>query len=305
MPARRRKLSKRRKKKKLPKWIFFTLLFAVVFIFLFVRTRYWGKSSNLVLVSPSDKGVTVYVFSRAKEEMYRINIPANTEVKTAHDLGTWKIGNVWQLGLNEGLDGRLLADTVIKNFFFPVGIWTDSSFNKMIGGNFWEILKSLFVRKTNLEVGDMVKILFFSHKIKDFQKYEIDLAKTNFLKKTKLKDGEDGFIVTDNFAKKLLPVFAEFEEGKIKASIIYEFDERSLANTVAKTIEVMGAKPISIRKEASNYNNFSGNCLVRTKTKTVAERIADAFSCDFADDLKGESGVDVEIVLGKSFSDRF
>ena len=167
MPARRHKKSRSRRRTHFPKWILlvFTLLFLLILVF--AHTKYWGKSLSLVVASPANNGVDVYVFNQARGEMYIISIPADTQVEVAHDLGVWKVGSVWQLGINEKLGGRLLSDTLIKNFLFPVGVWAGNDFSKIINGNFVEILKTIiFSKRTNLGVGDRVRIAYFSHKIK-------------------------------------------------------------------------------------------------------------------------------------------
>lgn len=304
MPARRRKKSRNRKRKSFPKWVFPAFILLSLFIFIFIHTKYWGKNLNLAVVSPSDSGVVVRIFNQTRREMYIVNIPGNTQVETAHDLGTWRIGSVWQLGINEKLGGRLLSDTVIKNFMFPVGVWAGSDFNKIINGNFIEILGSvIFSKRTNLGVGDRVRIAYFSHKIKDFQRYNVDLADTKFLERTKLKDGKLGFIVTNDFSQKLLPAFAEFEKGKILISVFYEFEDKSIANNIARTLETMGAKPILIKKVSPDYYPFSDSCLVRGDKSGIAERVASIFSCGFKSDL--DKGGNIEIILGKGFSERF
>jgi len=304
MPARRRKKSRNKERKFFPKWVFLAFIFLSIFIFVFIHTKYWGKNLNLAVVSPSNNDVVVNIFNQMRGEMYTINIPADTQVETAHDLGTWKIGSVWQLGINEKLGGRLLSDTVIKNFLFPVGVWAGSDFNKIIDGNFIEILGSIiFSKRTNLGVGDRVRIAYFSHKIKDFQRYNIDLADTNFLEKTKLKDGKIGFIVTNNFPQELLPAFTEFEEGKILISVFYEFEDKSIANNIAKTLEIMGAKPILIKKVSPDYYLSSDDCLIRGNKTGIVERVASIFSCGFKRDL--DKGENMEIILGKGFSERF
>lgn len=306
-PARRRKriLKKKRKKKANPliKPFIYLLLIASLLLFLLFQTKFWDKNSKIPLVINTKEGVVISVFDPKAEEITNIYIPANTQVRVARQLGSWKIGSVWELGLNEGFDGRLLAETVTYHMKFPVVAWADQKALGLATGNVVESIKSIFSPyKTNLKIGDRVKIGLFSPRVKNFKRRDIYLEETNYLKLTKFVDGEEGYILVGGVPNSLLAVFADPEITELAPKILISDSTKKayIAEEVGEIIEVLGAKVVSITKDEKE----GLDCEVISANKGIAKKIARVFSCDIINNATS-GNFDLEIKIGEEFARRF
>lgn len=306
MPARRRKLRKKRNLTsglKLASLVVFLILMLGLGLFWSLRNGVWDKNEKLSIVTNQENSVTITTLNPRVGEITNINIPGNTQVEVAHQLGTWRIESVWQLGNDEGLEGKLLAKTVTKYFKFPVYAWSGEGLIPLVSGNPVNILKSLFTPvSTNLTFGDRIQIALFSMGVSNTGRVNIDLVDTPHLKKTRLVDGEEGYIVVREPSQRILSVFADttISKGGFRVFIKDQTSMPGLAEEVGKILEVLGAKVASIEKREGESVE---HCLVRGGKKT-AERVARYFGCDVSESELGE-GFDLEIVLGENFIEGF
>ncbi|MGB6839024.1 MAG: hypothetical protein WBD86_00425 [Microgenomates group bacterium] len=300
-PAQRRKRRSKSKSKK-----FLLILFFATFLFVLVthQTKFWrSDAKSFLLIRRSGGDIAVSIFDPKLEKVTNIIIPKNTEVTVARQLGTWKLGSVWKLGENEGLEGRLLAETIVKHFKLPVVVWADSGAEGFAGGELMGIIKAVFVPyKTNLGIGDRVKIGFFSVRIKNLKREEIDLSETNILKQVTLIDGEEGYILTGGLPNWLNALFSnpKISSAGTKVIIVDATGKTQIAEEVGEVIEVMGAKLASIkRRKAEGFD-----CEILGKEKEVVDEMSKLFSCRKPKNLP-QGNFDLEIRIGEDFARRF
>lgn len=268
----------KRQKKKIRIWVLPLLVLILLGVFIRINTRYWNGKDKIYLVQQNGDGsVTVKVYDPTLEEVIALQIPGDTEVSVSRNLGTLRLKNVWQLGINEGLGGKLLTETVTKNFLFPVFLW------RGVEG------------ETNLPLGDRLCLKFFDIKTRNSERTEIDLWKSQFLKKMKLTDGETGYKLQGEMSERLTVYFVNEDlEGKR----IYIKDATGtvgIGERVGEVIEVMGGKVVTIEKAAPE----DSDCLV---TGDLSKKIARVFSCTVG---KGKTDFDLEVVLGRQFAKRY
>jgi len=303
-------MSKRRKKRQAknnykPYFHLAIGIFFVAFIaYLLVNTKYWSKDRKLILTHPLLNGdVEVVVFNPKTDEITAIVIPKTTDVDVSRGLGVWQLGSVWQLGINEGMGGRLLTETVVKNFKIPAFAWLNSAPNSYSDIGMGGLLKALLIPKnTNLKLGDRVRLMLFALSVKEFKKTSIDLNNTNYLKREILKGGEEGYKVTNNFPHKLILVISDirFAKEDIRVLILDNTGSRGFTGQIGEIIEKMSAKVASVdigdKKEL--------DCLVISSDRDLAERVGIVFGCEVR---KGETkgNFDIELTLGKQFVDRY
>lgn len=307
MPVhKRRPIRKKVKKGKIwPYLVIFSALALIAFLFLTVTSRgYWSEDSKLSLViNNPDGSATVSVFDPKREEIININIPSNTEVEVAHQLGLFKLGSVWRLGENEGLGGELLAATLRHQFKFPVSTWADSKAVGFSDGNLINILEAIKGSyKTNMKMGDRLALGTFSLGIKNTKRTNINLSETPYLVKTTLKDGEEGYVVSKNISQRLLSIFANdvITENSYKVEINDSTGNLEVSSDVGGLMEVMGAKVASIvKKDQSDFD-----CRVSGYDKKVVKEVARILSCE-QEIYKGRSSFDLEIDLGSQFVEKF
>lgn len=306
--ARRQKLllSKRREKSGFSaifKFFYVALALATVWLFLAVSTKYWNGEDKVDYVYRTENGdVKIRVLDPAITESVALTIPAETQVNVAGNLGQMRIKNVWQLGINEKLEGDLLSQTVTKNFLAPVFLWSDRDIESLETLNIPGILKFIaFPSKTNIPVGDRVSLALFSLRIKNINSTTIDLGKSQYLKKTKLPDGEAGYIMNGPVSGRLTVNFSDsdFSTDNVRVDIQDATGVPGSANIVGQVVEVMGGKVVSINRIEEDTDL---DCVVLGINPKVVKKTSRLFGCKIS---KDKSVFDLEIRLGVKFAKRY
>ena len=305
---RRRKFRERRvvKKSVKPRFIKLCIGFLILMGSLwFLYSSIWrGADAKISLViSSTESDVRVVTFDPSLNEVTNILIPGDTQVNVARGLGSWKIKSVWQLGVNEGLDGQLLKETIIKNFHFPITSWAGDSASGFIGGGTSGLVKALVLPyKTNLKLSERLKIAQIYLKAKNTRRVDIDLSQTQTLTKSRLTDGSVGFILTGQISEKLIVAFSDKNMSKEGANLIIRdlSGSSNSLNEISSTLEVLGAKvAASLSEESQDID-----CIVFAHKKQYAVGLAKVLSCSVSEEPPTGS-FDIELVLGSAFARRF
>lgn len=297
--ARRQKYIQRKSKGKsilpgLLKFLIPILLIVVVWIFIKLDTKYWNGTDKFDYVYKQDNGdIAITVLDPKLSESTTLIIPGDTQVDVAGNYGTLRIKNVWQLGLDEKLGGKLLAATVTKNFLAPTFLWSGNDVNSY---------KFIFAPKsTNIPLGDRIAMTIFSMQVKSVNNSTVDLGKSQFLKKTVLSDGASGYILTGPVSARITSNFADndFADQSLRVDIVDSTGSPGSANTVGEIIEVMGGKIVSVDRKSTDN---SIDCVVLGNNSKIVKKIANLFGCKSS----GEKSVfDLEIRLGALFTKRY
>ena len=300
-----RAAKKNKREKKSPVFaviIIFVLLVLILLFFIKAKTRVWNGSDKASIVYPgADGNISVTILDPAASEIITLIIPSETQVDVARNYGTLRIKNVWQLGVNEKIGGRLLAETVTKNFLFPVFLWTskDPGYES---GNAMTILSFVFFPgNTNIAFGDRLRMGIFSMNTANIDRTEIDLGKSRFLDKKVLTDGEPGYVSGGEISQRLTVYFsdARIEKANVKVNITDATGTAGVSEKLGKILQVMGGKVVSVNKKSEAENI---DCVVSGTNREAVKKIVDLFSC------KGEnlgSSFDLDIKIGKNFAGRF
>ena len=308
-PAQRRKKrakqkAKRNGKNSYKKLLFIFLVPLLVFLLITLQTRFWKSSEKTFLAISKEGGeVAISVFDPELEKITNIIIPKNTEVDVARQLGRWKLGSVRELGENEDLEGMLLAETIVKHFKLPVAAWADSPALGFAEGDILGIVKaSLLPYKTNLGIGDKLKLGLFSIRIKNLKRENIDFSEGNILKKVTLIGGEEGYVLAGRLPNYIVALFSNPDISSEGATVIIldATGKANVAEDVGEVIEVMGVKIANIKKE--EVADF--DCEVKGKDKELLEEITQVFSCKKLK-VMPEGNFDLEIKIGKDFTRRY
>lgn len=304
---RKRKYRKEARKitfKKLKKFlvVFFLVLVPVAYIVL--TTRHWdGKTRFSMVINSKDGAVSVVTFNPDSDEITSILIPANTQINLSRQLGVWKIGSVWQLGINEGMGGALLAESVTRHFKFPVYLWADSHALAFVENNPVAMLGAVLrPYDANFGLGDRFNVALFAMRVKNTKRVAINLGETAYLKKTKLIDGEEGYVRTGSIPQNLAVIFSDSEISRknFKILIADASGKTGLAEEVGELIEVIGGKVASVAKQ--DIGDFDCEILINKETK--AEIFSKFLNCDIS--KKSSDGTfDIELKIGSQFADRY
>ena len=255
--------------------IIFLLTIVVVFFF---RTKYWHSGSKLAVVMSRGQDVVISLYDSKARNRTDLVIPANTQVTAAYGLGTWKLGSLWKLGLDEKIGGSLMTRTIALNFGLPV-----------------------FTSSNELPVGDRLRIKIFNL-VNRNNTDTIFLNETSFLKKTVFMDGEKGYLVNSDVPEEISSFFSDQGEfgNLLKAKIIDSSGSYGIANKVGKIIETLGIKVAAISKSSDMKNN----CKVVGKNEKLVEKIALILGC-LESETKDANSFDLEIYLGEKFTQGF
>lgn len=307
MSVRRRPTTRSLKNKKQGKWKFILigLLLALLFLFhfFFIKTKFWDGKTKLSVAYPLEGGdVQVTVFDPVNGEIANILIPGNTEVEVSRRLGVWKLRSVWELGRNEDLGGKLLVETLAKNFRIPVYAWSEEGAMKLLNPGFKSVLNLLSgTYETNLSVGDRLRLMLFSLQTPGAKRADLDLSESIFLKMGTLKDGEVGYTLTDMESNRVLSYFSytPTDDGMVTILIKDGTGEYGVAQSVGALVETIGGKIAAIQKEEPR--DF--DCSVIGDAEAIVSAVAKVYSCEIGKNK--ESGFNVEVSLGRKFTERF
>lgn len=301
---RRRKVKKKnRKKLTLRLFVLVGVILILGFIaYAFLNTAFWNGRDKVSLVINTRSGdVVISTFDPVLPELTNIVIPGNTQVEVSRQLGTWRIKSVWHLGENEGVAGALLSETITRYFKLPVIAWADEPSLGFSTGNFPQVLKSVFSSyKTNLKIGDRIKIGLFNLRVKNTKRDEINLA-DGYLKQGRLIDGGEGYVLSGSLPQKILVIFSDplMADAGVRVAIRDGTGTAAVAGYVGGVLEVLGAKVSSVTKERPTESD----CTIVGKDKRVVEKISRLFQCSTTMDSTGN--FDLEISIGSEFAKRF
>lgn len=287
----------------LAKLLVLPVLLILILLFFKISDKYWNGSDKFgyVFRLPNGDIATTVLDPKLSEETTLI-IPGDTQVDVAGNYGTFRVKNVWQLGIDEKLDGRLLAGTVTKNFLFPVFLWSDSDIESLKDGNLFGTLKFIISpKKTNIPLGDRVMAGLFSLQLKSIDKTEINLGTSKFLQKVKLNDGQTGFLINGAVSGRLTAYFSDndFADSSLRVEIIDATETPGVSDKVGQVIQVLGGKVVSVEKKTEDANL---DCMVTGNNSKIVRKISNLFGCR---ELKEKSIFDLEIRLGSKFARRF
>lgn len=305
MPRSKRRIRKQSKSQKsfLPLFLVGFLFLVIGFVVCVLKSGLWKGKEKFSVVVKEKNDVLVAVVDPEAGTVTQVKIPAETQVLVAGGLGSWKLGSVWQLGINEKKPGELLARTIAKNFGFPVFAWAEEKAQGFFTG---QGLASAFFGHypTNLRLGDRLALAKFALGVGQTKRTEINLALFNqFLVKKVLTDGSLGYKLSGKVPEDVKAVFTDekVSDANLKAHIILRTSNRSFAGQVAGVIETIGAKVSLISDEEIDQNL---SCLLRSKDPSLQKKLVRIFGCEELSKEK-ETGFDIEIILGEGFGKNF
>jgi len=310
MPAQKKRLKRYRKKNKNKsfKKIYLSILLLLgLFLlgfYIFSKSTFKNKYARIsVAFYKEDKNILISTFDSTNDSITNVIIPGNTEVEVARQLGKMKLMNVRQLGINEGCGGLLLTETISKFFKFPVYLWAEDTGGGLSTSNLPALINSVFVPyKTNLSLGDKIKLAIFSIQVSNSKRSDLSLTDTDYLKKQRLIGGEEGYVLTGRYPTEYIAIYSDpfMSNENTKVIIKDATGNTNVAEELGEIIEIIGAKVVSI----DNIDEEIYDCGVQGKSQIITSRIAQQFSCKILTKHL-EGNIDLEIRIGKQFADRF
>ena len=117
----------------------------LIFLFMLIVLMIFKMQTleKFAYVNNSDGNVEVVVIDSTKDKYLKILIDKDFTVESSRNYGQYRIGNLWILGRKDGTYGKLVAETVTKNFAIPIYLWKDGRYSNL---NLLQIIKSIFVK---------------------------------------------------------------------------------------------------------------------------------------------------------------
>ena len=281
--------------------VFAGLLFVLFPLIVALRTRLWDGRLPVSVAVPDGEAVKIVVFDPEGGALTTIVIPGNTLLETTRRQGAWEIGKVWDVGEDEGLGGRLLAESMTKSFRLPVAAWANREF-LAISGEEGSILLAIFSTETNLAVGDRVRMAVFAQGVNATAKSTLEASTIGLVKPALLPSGEQGFKPADNVGTNVTNLFsvsAVSEEGA-RVQIINRTGGREAVSKVSRILDVYGARVgLVTDQEVSDED-----CTVLVQEESAVSKVLQqVLGCEVGS--MDEGVFDVVILLGERFSGRF
>lgn len=302
---RRKNLAKIKKtnkkvKKKIPYGLFILLfLIGILIIFLFTFSKFKNLDKIAIVANTENSDILVQSYDFEQNKIISIIIPKDTQLEVAYQYGFYQAKNIWQLGKNEGMEGELVRASVVKNFNFPVVGWVDWSDKKSLP----EKRGFLWPRKSNLKVGDKLRMMVLSLRLKSQDQLVINLAETKILVKKKLADGEWGYVIQNEpIFFDLASIFNEVSDNEnfVRAIVIDNSGKVGVGEGVGELMEILGVKVSSVKKEKED--NF--DCIISGRNTKLAEKLSWVYGCEVGSEIS-DSDFDLQFKLGKEFARKY
>ncbi|HLD91904.1 MAG TPA: hypothetical protein VI795_00760 [Patescibacteria group bacterium] len=128
--------------------LFFLFLSFIFFIFKLQSLKKFAYVSN------KDGNVEIIIVDSQKDKYLKMLISKDFNLESSRNYGQYEIGNLWILGQKDGFKGKLIAETVTKNFSIPIFLWKDGRSSNL---NLLQRLKSIIVQKELTEYDYVLK----------------------------------------------------------------------------------------------------------------------------------------------------
>lgn len=287
----------------------FVLLFVLLFIVLItgaylLMPKSWdGKSKIAIGVGRQDGIATVIILDPSSSRITTIEIPKETAVSAAHQLGTWKMGSILNLERDENFDGSFFKNTIIKTFEFPIDGWGEEPYINLISGNILKEIDAITApESSNFSFIDKIRIAWFSLTIGTSGRNDINLSDTSYLERAKLPDATLGWVVNGTIPTNLQALFVNetIQNSNLNIAINNASGDNGQIDIIEKPIETLGANIVSIQ----NLSQENINCKVTGLSQIAVEKIANMFSCEVSFQ-KNNNNFDIIVDIGTKFKERF
>ncbi len=298
MPTHKKKKIVKSPKKKKRVLIVFLILSALILFLLNRASSNWDGVSKLTIVSQDNENVTVTILDPVAQSASNIIIPTATQVEACCDLGTWRLGSLYDLGKKEGKGGIFLSRTLTFYFTFPVHVWTDYDLKLFSNENkFRFFYKFVIIDKSDLSLQDRLRLYFFLFKLKSNQIEDIDLRNGTALEEKELIDGSRGYVLVRAPSEKLLSYFSDTRiiQNNLKV-LISDGSEEEVSKKIADVVEVLGAKVASINK-----TSIKENCEIYTDDGNLWYNLSQILGCSIKE-VDPEGNYDMEIRIGNNYN---
>jgi hypothetical protein len=282
---------------------FIAIVILVLVVSVFSGSKWDGKSSYSYALPFKNGDVLIVVSDPTSSSLMQLLIPKNTLVDASNQLGKWKMGSIYSLDTQENKKGELLKATLVKTFHINIDGFSEEKGAALVGENLFGRFKAILGGyKSDIAFKDRLKLAVYAFKIRQGSRMEYNLAEIGQLVEKTLPDGELGFVPKDELSPSVLAYFSDAEIAQSQATIevINKSGQGGISQEVAKTLEVLGGRVMSIRSESSE----DIDCIVVGRSKELTAKVASIFGCS-EETITPQSNFDIQLTFGKIFASRY
>lgn len=122
--------------------ILFIFVFIILFGFLGFLIFKVFTLEKFSYVNNDDGNVEIIIIDALKDKYTKSLINKDFIVESSRNYGQYEIGKLWILGQKDGTKGKLITETIAKNFSIPVYLWKDGKSSNL---NLFQKIKSILV----------------------------------------------------------------------------------------------------------------------------------------------------------------
>jgi len=128
----------------------YKLVVVSIFIFLIVIFCFISyKVSSLEkfsYVNNKDGNAEIIVVDPQKDKIVKILIDKDFQLESSRSLGEYRLSSLWVLGQKEKYKGKLVSESIVKNFGIPIYLWKDGDLTNL---NLYQRVKVLLLNTRN------------------------------------------------------------------------------------------------------------------------------------------------------------
>lgn len=126
--------------------VYLVVMFVIIIGFLGFLTFRVITLEKFIYINNKDGNAEIIIVDPQKESPTKMFIDKNFLLKSSRNYGEYKLSNLWILSRKEKTKGRLVAETIVKNFSIPIYYWKDG---KQTNLNIFQKLKIIFIKNNN------------------------------------------------------------------------------------------------------------------------------------------------------------
>lgn len=120
--------------------IFVFVMGALVFAFFKVATL----PKFTYLNKTNDSGAEIIIIDPQNDKLVKLLVPNEVMLDSAHGYGNYKLSSLWKLSEKDKIGGKLISETILKNFLIPVPLWKNGNNSNL---NPFQRIKAILTEK--------------------------------------------------------------------------------------------------------------------------------------------------------------
>lgn len=292
------------------------VLFLIIVLFLFIpfliwkswKKAIWDGKHQLNFVVQAGQ---VMVFSLHPEDsiLNILTISPETHIPVARNFGEYQIGNIYQLGELEKIDGGELLRLSLQEFLaVPIDgqIIVKNPKLKVKSQRLLPLCFCLLKKdcEMNLTWWDLTRVFLKINQLKPGQIKTIDFDQTGIIKEKILPDNstilQPDYLVIDQLSFKLFSDKSALDE-RITVSVLNGTSRPGLAKKVARLVKNLGAEIISTGNTNNNFKKsviyYSNEKIKDSYTLSRLVKTLQITKIEKNNQIKG----DINLLLGEDF----